>query len=313
MSDRATSEQDLDQLERLVLHSARRAVAPGTPDPVRMRAAIEARIAAVAVTGLPAIDVPPVPDPNVIPVPTGAELTTSVVNQSALTQPASSVSLTPWVSLAPIKVIGVAVAVAGSVWVGPRVVSELRSESSAVELPRTAEPPTPETGAAPGPTERDTSDSEQPPATNVETPDSPISSDASSAARTAAVPARKTSVSRELAGEKTTSAEAEPASRSATIGAVHHSLTRELEQLHAAQRALQDGDPSRALRLIDTLERGASEASLLLERRIIKVLALCGLGRQAEAQALVPEDSPAANVYAARLKNSCVRGPTPTR
>src|SRR5690606_1727515 len=160
-------------------------------------------------------------------------------------------------------------------WRGPRVVSELRSESSAVELPRTAEPPTPETGAAPGPTERDTSDSEQPPATNVETPDSPISSDASSAARTAAVPARKTSVSRELAGEKTTSAEAEPASRSATIGTVHHSLTRELEQLHAAQRTLQDGVPSRALRTMTLRVCVDVETSSRIKNRNTKFLAMC--------------------------------------
>jgi len=89
-------------------------------------------------------------------------------------------------------------------------------------------------------------------------------------------------------------------------------LTGELEQLRRAQQALQKGEPARVLQAMLDLDRGASAGALYPERQIIKVLALCALGRNAEAEVLAQRLSASSDgaVYTSRLGNSCVSGST---
>ena len=63
-----------------------------------------------------------------------------------------------------------------------------------------------------------------------------------------------------------------------------HSVEAEAQLLGDAQRALANGDASRALRVIDEHARTFPHGALGEERQAARVMALCALGRTAEAQ-----------------------------
>jgi hypothetical protein len=101
-------------------------------------------------------------------------------------------------------------------------------------------------------------------------------------------------------------------------GPVASSLTIELEQLHRAQRALQAGDATGALHLMAELDAAQLEhrktsGVLYPERQMTKVLALCALGRHAEAKVIgeALRSSTGGEVYASRLRGTCAGGPDP--
>jgi hypothetical protein len=88
----------------------------------------------------------------------------------------------------------------------------------------------------------------------------------------------------------------------------------ELSFLRQAQAALHDGQPARALGLMQALDARQQAGALGLERRVTKALALCGLDRPAEARAeaapLFVEQND--SVYARRLNETCARPPAAT-
>jgi hypothetical protein len=86
----------------------------------------------------------------------------------------------------------------------------------------------------------------------------------------------------------------------------------ELSTVHRAQQALASGDPKQALELMDGLSDGKPGGSLLVERELTRVLALCALGREAEARAVAERvlELPGGAAYQARLARSCARNPS---
>lgn len=82
-------------------------------------------------------------------------------------------------------------------------------------------------------------------------------------------------------------------------------LAAELALLRRAQAALQRGDGAGALRELDALADGGGQ--LLVERRVARVLALCSLGRIAEAQRLAAEvlRTEPGSVQRVALERSC--------
>lgn len=292
MTVRNPIEEELDELEELMLRSARHSEGLGASASSRVLAALNARIAAATVIGLPNIEIPPVPDGSVVPLPAraGAELS-SLAQETALEQALPHLTASPWYALTAVKALGATVALAGSIFLGPRLLSESTPAGSP---------------SAPPAIPRDTS-AERPSFTSPPVPSSEIApppSLAPSAPAPAASPSPTTGPERPKL-RHAAAPRSKPAKAESSISSIN-GLTEEIEGLHAAQTALREGSPSRALRLVEALELTGLDASLHLERRIIKVLALCALGRQAEAQAQLPTNSQSANVYANRLKNSCV-------
>jgi hypothetical protein len=66
-------------------------------------------------------------------------------------------------------------------------------------------------------------------------------------------------------------------------------LLVELTLLHRAQKAWQDGKPQLALDLVQKHSHMYPHSQLALERDAVRVFALCGLGRTAEASSLASE------------------------
>lgn len=82
----------------------------------------------------------------------------------------------------------------------------------------------------------------------------------------------------------------------------------ELSYLRRAQAALRGGNPSLALGIMTSLDEMQKVGALDLERRVTKALALCDLGRSAEAKAVSAPifKQQTHSVYTKRLKESCV-------
>jgi hypothetical protein len=82
----------------------------------------------------------------------------------------------------------------------------------------------------------------------------------------------------------------------------------ELSYLRRAQAALRGGKPALALGIMTSLDEMQRVGALDLERRVTKALALCDLGRAAEAKAVSAPifKQQAHSVYVKRLKESCV-------
>lgn len=105
--------------------------------------------------------------------------------------------------------------------------------------------------------------------------------------------------------------------RSSTSGIATHeeptnskaplSFYDELSHLRRAQAAMKRGQAQLALGLMQTLRDATPKGALLVEREMTESLALCALGRQAEARLVAQrllQRKPSA-VYLARLKKSC--------
>lgn len=94
-------------------------------------------------------------------------------------------------------------------------------------------------------------------------------------------------------------------SRAAPARPASNGLAAELALLQRAQAALRRADGESALRELDAF--GGSGGQLLAERRAARVLALCSLGRVAEARALAAEllRAEPSSVQRAALERSC--------
>lgn len=84
----------------------------------------------------------------------------------------------------------------------------------------------------------------------------------------------------------------------------------ELSYLRRAQAALRGGNPALALGIMTSLDEIQKAGALDLERRVTKALALCDLGRAAEAKEVSAPifQQQTHSVYVKRLKESCVGG-----
>lgn len=82
----------------------------------------------------------------------------------------------------------------------------------------------------------------------------------------------------------------------------------ELGAVRRAQAALGAGQPEQALELMERLGQASAGGSLLVERELTRLLALCALGRRAEAQAAAArvEQLPGGAAYRTRIAGSCV-------
>lgn len=83
----------------------------------------------------------------------------------------------------------------------------------------------------------------------------------------------------------------------------------ELSYVQRAQTALRNGDAALALGLVRTLDERQPKGALLAERGVLRVLALCDLGRHDEARsaALATFGTGGTNdVYRRRIESSCV-------
>ncbi|MDI1432969.1 hypothetical protein [Polyangium sorediatum] len=88
-------------------------------------------------------------------------------------------------------------------------------------------------------------------------------------------------------------------------------LLAETKRLRAVHGAMKEGDPEQALRLLDETSAGAEGQSLRAERTAARVLALCKLGRVAEARAEAARflsESPGSPL-ADRVRKACPASP----
>jgi len=88
-------------------------------------------------------------------------------------------------------------------------------------------------------------------------------------------------------------------------------LLAETKRLRAVHGAMKEGDPEQALRLLDETSAGAEGQSLRAERTAARVLALCKLGRVAEAHAEAARflaESPG-SLLADRVRKACPASP----
>lgn len=85
-------------------------------------------------------------------------------------------------------------------------------------------------------------------------------------------------------------------------------LYQELSYLRRAQQAMKEGSFGQALGLMVELRSLSPQGSLLSEREVTEVLALCALGRSAEAQVVATrlKERDRKLAYGNRLKSSCV-------
>lgn len=95
---------------------------------------------------------------------------------------------------------------------------------------------------------------------------------------------------------------------SASSGAVAATFYEELSYVRRAQSALQQGNATLALGLMQSLDEIQSSGALVAERSMTRVLALCQLDRSAEAtevaRGMLSSDR-TADVYRRRLAGSC--------
>ena len=124
---------------------------------------------------------------------------------------------------------------------------------------------------------------------------------ASAGARRAA-PSR----ARRVPSSPAASRKSEAARANASDGVQPLSLAEILERLQRAQAALHDGDASAALDMLDALDALEHGSALLDERRVLRALAYCDLGRVADARrALSGLEGRAESIYGGRLEQSC--------
>ncbi|AKF11139.1 hypothetical protein DB32_008288 [Sandaracinus amylolyticus] len=76
------------------------------------------------------------------------------------------------------------------------------------------------------------------------------------------------------------------ARRRASASSSSEDLAEELELLHSAQRAWRSGDGARTLALVSEHEDRFARSQMAPERTALRILALCDVGREAEARRL---------------------------
>jgi len=114
-------------------------------------------------------------------------------------------------------------------------------------------------------------------------------------------------LSHRKAGRQPTRAES-PASAPVAAPALPDALRAETEALRSAQQALRDGEPQRALRLLDEQDRSFRAGLLQQERAAARVLALCqaGMANEARAQALRFERLWPKSALLGRVRAACL-------
>lgn len=107
---------------------------------------------------------------------------------------------------------------------------------------------------------------------------------------------------------------AEPVSAATSPESEPLGVYEEISRVRQAQAALRDGDAAHALGLMQSLDDDKTSGALLAERGVTRVLALCALGRESEAEtaarAVLSRGDGA--VYQERLANSCARAAVPS-
>lgn len=302
MTSRDRFEGQLDELERLVIQTVRKSKSRDLPNESATLEAIHKRVAALPLTGMPNIEIPDVPVTGPTTLISGANAPAAMAAKgAAATLPLPSIPMTAWFTWGQVKLAATAIAIAGSAAIGTGLISVER-------------------------TVQDSTATEDIPAEVGEARAKPRLSREKAAGIDAKNTAQQVALRTDVRRAALVSPRSENSTRSpaaATVlstpvsdGAADLSfekqqvptLTGELEQLRHAQQALQRGEPSRALQTMLALDREASAGPLYPERQIIKVLALCAMGRNAEAESLAQRlnASSGGAVYAARLRNSCV-------
>lgn len=103
----------------------------------------------------------------------------------------------------------------------------------------------------------------------------------------------------------------EPAPRSANVAAADP-LTQEMALIHRAEGLLRAGAPDQALVVLETHAREYGHGSFVIERRALRVVALCLDGQKdqglEEARELLGQA--ASHPYAKRIRRSCEREPS---
>lgn len=310
MTSRDRFESQLDELERLVIQTARRS-SPHLPSESATLEAIHKRIAALPITGVPNIEIPDIPTADPTTLITGASgKAAAAAKGAAATMPLPSIPMTAWITVGQFKLAAAAVAIVGSTVVGTGLIP---AEQPAPVSTAPQQIPAQVGKAHARPNIPSNQDVERPALT------SPRSENKTNSPALATNPISVSKVPGARFGpaisfeagsgdqSRPTQTSEEPAKGSPGRRQAP-TLTGELEQLRRAQRALQKGEPARALQAMLDLDREASAGALYPEKQIIKVLALCALGRNAEAESLARRLSASSGgvVYSSRLKNSCV-------
>jgi len=315
MTSRDQFESQLDELEQLIIQTARRSRSQDLPSESATLEAIHKRIAVLPITGIPNIEIPDIPTAGPTTLVAGA----SGKAAAAATLPLPSIPMTAWFTVGQFKLAATAIAMVGSTVVGTALLpaeraaqdstaahdstaaqdstapqeSQIESKKTAVQVASRTDVQRPGF-ASPRNENRTNSPALVTNSVSVSNVPDPRLGDQS----------RPTQTSEEQTSEEPT--EVSPGRPQAPT------LTGELEQLRLAQQALQQGEPARALQAMLDLDREASAGALYPERQIIKILALCALGRNADAESLAQRLSASSGgvVYTSRLRNSCVSGST---
>jgi hypothetical protein len=117
-------------------------------------------------------------------------------------------------------------------------------------------------------------------------------------------------LAREPVGRRATNTEPRVARKTASVApapADPDSLREEIELVQKANSALRGGKPEQAQALLDQHGEKFGSGALREEREAARILALCALGKQAEAQAAAAKflrESPR-SMQAARVRGSC--------
>lgn len=335
-------ESELDSLETFVIRSVHRASPAEGPDLDEALRGVHKRIANLPLTGLPAIRIPPVPI-ETLNEPLG--LAASEVARKAAVgglkkAAASGLPMRALVTAAQLKVAAITATVLATGLAVPLLMESSGQAPDAspafFDVP-SGEPPqtaTPKREKSPrlqvpslrslDPSSRPSTHPLEPKNTSRGQPEastlpprhegknrapSEHGSEREPHPQTTAPPteAMRGDEVKAAPNQKSTTSEEAPGSNPRP-----RELTQELEQLQAAQRALRSGQPLQALDRVNQLDREVPGGALYPERQIIKVLALCALNRQTDARALATrlQESPSAAVYSARLRNTCVSGPS---
>lgn len=328
MTSRDRFESQLDELEHLVIQRARGSRPQYLPSESATLEAIHKRIAALPITGIPSIEIPDIPTAGPTTLITGASgKAAAAAKGAAATLPLPSIPMTAWITVGQFKLAATAVAIVGSTVVGTGLIPAERAAQDST-APQHIPAEVGEVHARPNiPSYQESrieskksavqaafrSDVERPALTSSRRENktnspalatNPISVSNVPGARLGAP------ISFEAGSgdqSRPTQTSEEPADMSPGRPRAP-TLTGELEQLRRAQQALQKGEPARALQAMLELDREASAGALYPEKQIIKVLALCALKRNAEAESLAQHliASSGGVVYSSRLRNSCV-------
>jgi hypothetical protein len=310
----------LEAIEHAVLERARASLPLGSSGLEANLRAVHERILALPLTGLPEIELPDMSPAGTSGAdlgdlsPSGSgegfDLTgagigdgvlplSSAPGASGLSAAGASLPMAPWISGAAVKawVVGVTVAT-GAAFTVPRLSEDAPRKPASSEETRAVSAAAPLSGtAAPTILGNDA----RGPEPSFEEPSAAAPARGGLTQAISARPLEGAAPLRQVTKAETTSHET--ASRETTPP----SPVSELTALKEAQRRLRLGDATGALQELGSVNRKFPQGNLVPERRVTELLALCALGRVAEARVIGRKLEGMAfyNVYRARLEKSC--------